>query len=222
MMKSIGLLPRRADFSRARFRDYYETRHAPLALGYFPFAKYVRNHLLDDDGIGFDTISEFWNEDIGKMAGLMQTEVGEIFRADERCFMNRERITTGGSTETPLAGAPRPVEPGPVLKHVWLLRSTPACAGGPLAAAAADWGRAVAQASGDACERALLDMVIPWPGPEFPFQALLWFWMRPGAAPAELPPPPELLRWRALRVEGLESPPEIMAEALRKRRQNGV
>jgi EthD domain len=222
MMKSIGLLPRRADFTRPQFRDYYETRHAPLALGYFPFAKYVRNHLLDDEGIGFDTISEFWNEDIAKMAGLMQTEVGEIFRDDERRFMQRERITIGGSTETLLVGAPRAVEPTPQLKHVWLLRRTSDTDRPAFATAAAAWGRAVAQASGTACERALLDVVSPWPGPPFPFEALLWFWMRAGEHPAQPPVPPEVEHWRSLRVESHETPPEVMAQALRERRSRAT
>jgi hypothetical protein len=46
MSKNIALLSRRAELTRAQFRDYYETRHAPLAIGYFPFTRYVRNHLL--------------------------------------------------------------------------------------------------------------------------------------------------------------------------------
>ena len=46
-MKTIGLMPRRPDMSRAAFRDHYENRHAPLALGKFPFEKYVRNHVVD-------------------------------------------------------------------------------------------------------------------------------------------------------------------------------
>jgi len=217
MMKSIALLPRRADFTRAQFRDYYETRHAPLALGYFPFAKYVRNHLLEDDTIGFDAISEFWNEDIGKMAGLMQTEIGEIFRADERRFMDRERITVGASTEQLLAGEPRPIEAAPRLKHAWLLRRGPATAPEVFAAAAAEWGRAIAAASGASCERATLDVVSPWPGPEFPFQALLWLWMREGEEPVERRVPPALSRWRAVRVVAHESPPEVMEAALRER-----
>ena len=107
MTKSLALLPRRADFSRAQFQDYYETRHATLAIRYFGFTKYVRNHLSSHENIGFDTISEFWSDDIVKLAGLMQTEVGEILRADERRFMDRDQIRSGASTESLVAGAAR-------------------------------------------------------------------------------------------------------------------
>ena len=215
MMKSIALLPRRADFTRAQFKAYYETCHAPLALSYFPFARYVRNHLLDEEEIGFDTLAEFWNEDIGRMASLLQTEIGAIFRADEQRFMSRERITTGGSTETLLAGPPRPIETAPRLKYAWLLCRTPDADPAQFAASVAEWGRTVAADS--ACERATLDVITPWPGPEFPFQAVLWFWMREGRPPLEAPRPAMVARWRAVTVLAHESPPDVMAAAFRAR-----
>ena len=58
-MKTVGLMPRRPDTTRAAFRTHYETRHAPLALGKFPFEKYIRNHIVssDPDPIGFDVPS---------------------------------------------------------------------------------------------------------------------------------------------------------------------
>ena len=47
-----------------------------------PFAKYVRNHLIDHDGLWYDTISEFWADDIEQAANLMNGPVGEILRED--------------------------------------------------------------------------------------------------------------------------------------------
>ncbi len=38
-MKTVGLMPKRPDLTRAAFRDHYETRHSPPALGKFPFEK---------------------------------------------------------------------------------------------------------------------------------------------------------------------------------------
>jgi hypothetical protein len=217
MMKSIALLPRRIDVTRPQFRDYYETRHAPLAIGYFAFAKYVRNHLLDQEDIGFDAISEFWSEDIMKLASLMQTEIGEIFRADERRFMDRGQIRMGGSTEVLLAGSPRGVELSSRAKQAWLLRRDPETGTEAFTARAADWGRQVAAGSGSACERVSLDVVTPWPGPQIPFDAILWFWSAPGQPPADPPPPPGLSRWRMLTAVGRETSPEVMATALRAR-----
>jgi hypothetical protein len=213
MMKSIALLPRRIDLTRRQFRDYYETRHAPLAIGYFAFAKYVRNHLLDQGDIGFDAISEFWSEDIVKLASLMQTEIGEIFRADERRFMDREQIRMGGSTEVLLAGSPRGVELSPRAKLAWLLRRDPETGADALTTRAADWGRQVAAGSGSACERVSLDVVTPWPGPQIPFDAILWFWTAPGQNPADPAPPPGISRWRMLTALGHETSPEVMTTA---------
>ena len=44
-MKSVCLLTRRAGTTREAFRDYYETQHCRLGMKYFPFAKYLRNHV---------------------------------------------------------------------------------------------------------------------------------------------------------------------------------
>jgi len=215
MMKIIALLPRRIDLTRGQFRDYYESRHAPLAIGYFAFAKYVRNHLLDEENIGFDAISEFWNEDIVKLASLMQTEIGEIFRADERRFMDREQIRMGASTEELLAGSPRGVELSPRAKQAWLICRDAGTGAQACATRAADWGRQVAAGSGPACERVTLDVLTPWPGPRIPFDAILWFWMLPGHRPAERPAPEGLSRWRTLAAMGHETSPEAMSTALR-------
>ena len=92
-IKTIGFMPRRPDISRAQFRDYYETRHAPLAVPLFPFIRYRRNHLTDMDAEpGFDCISEFWVPSLNRIGDLMAGEVGDTMRADERNFLDQPRI----------------------------------------------------------------------------------------------------------------------------------
>lgn len=93
VIKTIGFMPRRPDISRAQFRDYYETRHAPLAVPLFPFIRYRRNHLTDMDvEPGFDCISEFWVPSLNQIGELMAGEVGDTMRADERNFLDQPRI----------------------------------------------------------------------------------------------------------------------------------
>ncbi|WP_245648849.1 EthD domain-containing protein [Sphingomonas sanxanigenens] len=93
MIKTIGFMPRRPDISRAQFREYYETRHAPLAVPLFPFIRYRRNHLADMEvEPGFDCISEFWVPSLNRIGELMAGEVGDTMRADERNFLDQPRI----------------------------------------------------------------------------------------------------------------------------------
>lgn len=205
MMKSLALLPRRPDLARAQFRDYYETRHAPLALRHFPFAKYVRNHLLDHDGIGFDTISEFWSNDLAGLAALMGGEIGVIMREDERRFMDQPAIRSAGAEETLLAGTPRTVEDRRRRKEALLLRCPNGVAPSAFAAAAADWGRALAADAGATLERVTLDVVVPWEGAPWPFDAVLWLWTA-GTAPARARQVgPGVALWEAVAVEACES-----------------
>lgn len=92
-IKTIGFMPRRPDLTRAAFRDYYEHRHAPLAVPRFPFRRYRRNHLADPAvEPGFDCISEFWVRSTAEIGALMAGEVGDLMRADERTFLDQPRI----------------------------------------------------------------------------------------------------------------------------------
>lgn len=213
MMKSIGLLPRRPDLSRAAFHDYYETRHAPLAIRHFPFAKYVRNHLLGDEAIGFDTISEFWARDISRLTGLMSTGVGEIMREDERRFMDQPRICSAATEERHLSGPPRVVEVGSVIKEVALLSIAEGVDRQLFAAAAAEWGRTIAAEAGYLIDRMTLDLVQPWPGRPFPYDALLWAWLPDGRpALADKAAPAGITVRATARCESKETLPEALLQ----------
>ncbi|WP_016745598.1 EthD domain-containing protein [Rhizorhabdus wittichii] len=92
-VKTIGFMPRRPDIDRAAFRNYYETRHAPLAAPLFPFRRYRRNHLTDAAiEPGFDCIAEFWIGSLDELGSVMAGEAGDTMRADEPNFMDQPRI----------------------------------------------------------------------------------------------------------------------------------
>ncbi len=102
--KVISLLKARADIDRARFRDYYETNHAPLILELMPnILAYRRNYVGADGGIAFDrtppfdydAVTEIWFRDRGAyedaLAVLMQPANAARLAADEEEFLDRSQ-----------------------------------------------------------------------------------------------------------------------------------
>jgi len=57
----LSLVKKRDDIDRTRFRDHYESVHAPLAIPIIRPHRYVRHHLDDDlhGDIDFDVVTEF-------------------------------------------------------------------------------------------------------------------------------------------------------------------
>jgi hypothetical protein len=214
MSKNIALLPRRSGLTRAEFRDYYEASHAPLAIGYFPFTRYVRNHLADAEEVGFDTVSEFWSDDIAQLAALMQTQVGELMRADEERFMDRAQIRSGAAEEYLLAGTARTAESAAGAKYAWLLKRSIAEA--ELVASLSAWARELVAGAGAGCVRVTLDLIRPWAA-AFPFDAVLWLWLSAPRVQVGGALPSGATVWQRLRVIAAETPPQIMARALSER-----
>jgi hypothetical protein len=212
--KNIALLPRKPGLSRAQFRDYYERRHALLAISHFPMTRYIRNHLPDAGEPGFDAISEFWSDDLPGLGALMQTQIGELMRADEERFMDRDAIRSGSADEYLLAGPPRSAESASAHKHAWLLSRT-APTEAQFVAAITAWA-APGHPGIRGCERLLLDVVHPWPGTVFPFDAVLWCWRSSAPIPPLAPLPAGATLWRTLAVRAAETSPEAMAQALHK------
>lgn len=200
MMKSICALAHRPDRSRSAFQAYYEERHAPLAVQHFPFTRYVRNHLIGGDDIGFDTISEFWADDITKAAALMHGPVGDLLRADEERFMDRARIASGGVEELVLSMG-NPAAPDG-LRTAFLI--APSLAGKFLSSEA--WRETVlglGRSLASAMPGVSLDFVVPWGTPGFPATAVLW-------CPGEVAPiePRHGLQVRRLIARRVETPAE--------------
>ena len=199
MMKSVCAFTRKEGLTRQQFHDYYENNHAPLGIQHFPFARYVRNHVQGSPEIDIETISEFWAEDIGALAGLMDGPVGEIMAVDEARFMQRDRIAPGGADEAVLSEGDATDKDG--FRSVFLVRWTE----GNDAAALQDlkaWAKEVAAQQPGVS----LDVITSWSADSgFPAKALLWL---PDHARA--PRPAASFDVTPLRVRRCETPLEDM------------
>ena len=186
-MKALAFMPRRPDLTRAAFRDYYETRHAPLALRYLQFVRYVRNHVIDGPDLGFDCISEFWPRSMEATAALMRTKVGERLRADERELADQARLVSSGCEQLLIAGPPRGDDETGMRKVALLLRTA-------LDGAALDRTlRAAIDRLPVAPIRVTVDRVFGgWPAPA-PCDAILWLHAVDGAVDVVLPAGVELV-----------------------------
>ena len=179
-MKTVGLMPKRMDISRAAFRDHYENRHAVLALGKFPFAKYIRNHVVasDPDPVGFDCLSEFWVGDVAEIHKIMAGPIGDIMKEDERRFTDQPNIGPAVAEETHVAGPPRIVDDGVVAKEILMIRAAPGIAKDAFVESAVQWGKALAAGSDGQLTRVTLDIVTPFEGRVFPdCDAILYGWI---------------------------------------------
>lgn len=107
MIKAIAFIKRRPGISRAEFKRHYEEVHAPLALRYLTFARYVRNHVNDTPPLpppDFDVVSEFWYADMDQLQAtqnFLNSEDYKVIAADEETFMDRAKTTAFMVEEVP-------------------------------------------------------------------------------------------------------------------------
>lgn len=195
MSKSICALVHKPGSTRAAFHDYYESSHAPLGASLFPFTGYARNHVVDGE-FGWDTISEFWADDIAATAALMEGPIGETMRADEERFMDRSRIAPAGAEEVVIAPGPRADADGCRTAVLVTGSSGPAAREAVLALAE---GLAEKLAGGRA--GVSLDFATSWQQPAFPADAVIWLSGRIGNLPAA-----DGLALRAVQVRRVETP----------------
>ena len=204
-MKTIGLMPRRPDISRAAFRDHYENRHAPLALGKFPFEKYVRNHVVvsDPDPIGFDCLSEFWVEKVSEIYEIMAGPIGDIMREDELRFTDQPKIGPAVAEETLLAGLPRVIDDGITHKEILLIRAASGVAKDAFLQSAVQWGKRLAADPQGGLARVTMDKLTPFEGRHFPdVEAVIYGW---GTGLFDATPPAGIEVYGRLKTEGVET-----------------
>lgn len=211
-MKSICLLSRKPGTTREAFREYYENNHAPLGSRYFPFTKYVRNHLLaSTEPLDFDVITEFFFDGSTDIGGVHSGRVREILDADERKFMDQRLIRPASAEEAVLVGPPRDITPGGRRRQILLLDRQ--CEDTAFRAAVAGWGQALA--GNHSLARVSIDYTVPHiPEGEqcFPWAAMLSLWLDDASETAtRLEPPQGVALAVDLLAEVCESPPETLA-----------
>src|SRR4026208_1884699 len=128
MIKNLGLIPRRADLTRPAFREYYERRHAPLALRHLRwFRRYVRHHVVSATPVDppLAALSELWHDsvaDLDAVVAFLTSPTGAVLRDDEAQFMSRAGIRIVRAEESLLFGPARTTEQGVVTKQALLMR----------------------------------------------------------------------------------------------------
>ena len=220
MIKNLGLIPRRADLSRAAFRDYYESRHAPLALEHLrTFRRYVRNHVVaaSPNDPPFDALSEFWYdsaEDLEVVVTLLTSPAGAVLRDDEARFMDRAGIRIVRVEESLLFGPARSTETGVVTKHALLLRRVPAARASDFRADVQRLCAALLEPRSPAFMRLQLDLPVEPDESALALDALLTAWPDADRTVSfdGLPELATVAEATRLRFESIETPPQLLRD----------
>ena len=211
-MKVITLITRRPELTRAAFRAYYENNHAPLGARYFPFQKYVRNHLTGSrpENVGFDCLMECWLDREKALASL-DGKIGDIFTEDEGKFMVTRGIGVD-VVERVLDGPARGVDPRGLRKLAFFLGNAGGIEREAFLDRVAEWGRALGADIG--ATRVVLDEVLPGqtPPPAFTADAVLTLWLDNNQALTPRAPAGIQIR-AALSLESEETTPAELAAA---------
>jgi len=111
MMKIVCLLKRKPGTTRAQFKEYYETNHAPLCEQLIPFYKdYYRSYFSEvqdyetghldnkvETELEFDVITELTFSTKANyeklVAALSDPRIGDRITADEENFMDSSKMS---------------------------------------------------------------------------------------------------------------------------------
>lgn len=177
-MKLVNPITRREGMSRSDFRDYYENHHAPLGSQYFPFEKYVRNHLAESTpaDVGFDCLMECWLDHTKAMA-ILTGDIEKLFADDEAKLMRRRAVGVPVE-EILVAGSPRGIEATDVFKETLLLANDTGRPAEEFVEQVARWGREIAARAGSALSRITLDRILAVNYAELNADVLLTAWLQ--------------------------------------------
>ncbi len=97
MIKTVGLLTRKKDWSHERFMKHWVEVHAPLALAVPGLRRYVQNHIKDErrrpdietTAVEVDGIAELWFDDQAALAAAARTPEMKALHADGALFIGR-------------------------------------------------------------------------------------------------------------------------------------
>lgn len=216
-MKTITLIPRRPGTTRAEFKAYYENNHAPLGARYFPFDKYVRNHLVSSvpEDVGFDVLMECWL-DRGKAMAILTGEIERIFDQDEARFMNAPPRPEGiDAVEHVVKGPPRGVDARGTHKIAWFAAAQ-GIGKDDFHKRVRQWAETLATEA----KATRLEVDETLPGHRSPFfsgDAIVTVWAPDGTEPPSVAPPPGVTVQAMLVLESHETTPEELKDAFGRR-----
>ena len=89
MIKTVGLLTRRPDISRAEFHRHWREVHAPLVLALPGVRRYVQCRPVEGPGIEaeYDGIAEVWYDDLESLRVTLESPEYQDLMDDEKNFM---------------------------------------------------------------------------------------------------------------------------------------
>lgn len=97
MIKTIGLLTRKDDWTHEQFMKHWVEVHAPLALAVPGLRRYVQNHIrgarmradIPETQLETDGIAELWFDDQAALEAAAQTPEMKALHADGAKFIGR-------------------------------------------------------------------------------------------------------------------------------------
>ncbi len=97
MIKTIGLLTRKSDWTHERFVRHWVDTHAPLALKVPGLRRYVQNHIrgertradIQATAVEIDGIAELWFDDQAALEAAARTPEMKALHADGALFIGR-------------------------------------------------------------------------------------------------------------------------------------